>query len=512
MTGAPGQRLAGDALRQLGTTAFGMGGGIVLSVLLARALGPREMGSYALALMVVTALQTVAGFGLERTALKFAAELAAGPAAAQAMRWLLIRRSLLALGAAIALGAAAPHLGRVFHDPLLPPLLLIGTGLLLPVLVEEVLESGLEGASRFDLLARATLWLTPLHLLATAAALAFWGTAAAVIVAQAGATLASVILLAGLSRRAGILTWRPGPVPVALVKRMGRFAGQAYWLSLLSFVVRDRIEVLLLGALSTSEDIGFYSVALGAAEASMRLGPWVVATVFYPLLVADCARAGWAGAAPRYAQCLRYLSFTAAPLALGGVAVAEAGVAVVFGPAYAPMVPLLQISLLSAGAAAIAQGPTGMITAAERQEWLLRVRTPLAVANILMNLALIPRFGALGAASANLAVAVGEALLLSLLAGRLGRAAPPASLLWPLLAATLAAAVANLALGSRTDAVALARSVLLAVPVYFGVLVAGRFFRPEDAVLARPILQLIARGAKGTPSPAPSPSRHDTLN
>lgn len=511
MSGAPGQRVAGDALRQLGTTALGMGGGVVLSILLARALGPREMGSYALALMVVTAVQTVAGLGLERTALKFTAELTAGPAA-RAMRWLLIRRSLLAVGATLALGAAAPLLGSLFHDPLLAPLLLIGTSLLLPGMVEEVLESGLEGASRFDLLARATLWLTPIHLLATGGALALGGGVANVMVAQAGATLASVGILAGLSSRAGILAWRPGPVPAPLAKRMGRFAGHAYWLSLLSFVVRDRIEVLLLGALSTSEDIGFYSVALGAAEAAMRLGPWIVATVFYPLLVADCARAGWAGAAPRYAQCLRYLSFTAAPLALGGIAVAEAGVAVVFGPAYAPMVPLLRISLLSAGAAAMAQGPTGMIAAAERQEWLLRVRTPLAVANVLLNLALIPRFGALGAASANLAVAVSEALLLSLLAGRLGRTAPPLSLLAPLLAATLAAAVAGLALGGRTDAVALVRSVLLAVPVYFGALAAGRFFRPEDAVLARPVLQLVARVAKGAPTPAPSPTRHDTLS
>ena len=72
---------------------------------------------------------------------------------------------------------------------------------------------------------------------------------------------------------------------------MGRFARQAYWLSMLTFVVHDRVEVLVLGALTTSTAVGLYSASVGAANAAMSLGPAVVSVIFFPLLAADWARA-----------------------------------------------------------------------------------------------------------------------------------------------------------------------------------------------------------------------------
>ena len=80
---------------------------------------------------------------------------------------------------------------------------------------------------------------------------------------------------------------RPEPV---LRRRIVRFARHGYWLSLMTFVVHDRVEVLLLGALATTEVVSFYSVALGAAEAAMGLGPYIISAIFFPLLAA-----AWSG-------------------------------------------------------------------------------------------------------------------------------------------------------------------------------------------------------------------------
>jgi O-antigen/teichoic acid export membrane protein len=244
----------------------------------------------------------------------------------------------------------------------------------------------------------------------------------------------------------------------------------------------------VLGALATSEQVGFYSVALSTAEAAMSIGPWVVAAIFFPLLVTDWAGADRAALAARYQQCVRYLALAAATLALGGIVVADAIVAVVFGSAYSPMVPALQVVLVAAAAAALAQGPSSVLAAAERQDWLVRVRMPLAAANILLNIALVPRFAAVGAAWANLAVATTEALVLGVLAWRLGAPVPGSGLLLPFVSAGAAAAAAALVIRDRTDPVALAMSIVVAIPVYFGVLIVFRFFRPEDAVVIRPLL------------------------
>jgi O-antigen/teichoic acid export membrane protein len=129
--------------------------------------------------------------------------------------------------------------------------------------------------------------------------------------------------------------------------------------------------------------------------------------------------------------------------------------------------------------------------AAERQNWLLWVRGGLASANLLLDFALIPRFGAMGAACAILVIAVVEGLVLAFLAWRLWGAAPAPSTVAPFGAAALAAAAAALPLAVRPDAVGLVGSVLLAAPVYVGVLAAGRFFRADDAVIIGPLLQRV---------------------
>jgi O-antigen/teichoic acid export membrane protein len=463
-----------------------MAAGVVLSILVARALGPAEMGSYALALIVVTGLEAVAGLGLARTTLKFAAELSGQPAAAPAVWWLLRRRAASGVLAAVSLAVAAPWLGLLFHDELLPSLLLIGSGLLLTNLLASVLESALEGSARFDLLARATFGITPVHIAATLAALAIGGGAWRVMVAQLLMAAINLAVLAALGLRVGVLAWRPGSPEPVLTARMTRFARDGYLLSLLTFVVRDRVEVLVLGALATTRDVGLYSVALGAAEAAMRLGPWIVATIYFPLFAVAWARSDRREAGEQYARCVRYLVLAAAPLCLGGIAVADAGVQVLFGSEYAPMVPVLRLTLVAAAAAAVAQGAAGLLSAADRQDLLLWIRGPLAAVNLLLYFALVPQFAATGAAWASLTVAVAEASLLGLAARRLGVGTPLATLGVPLLAAGAAAAVAALALDGRTGVPGLVIAVLAGAVVYVALLVAVRFLRSDDIALLVP--------------------------
>jgi O-antigen/teichoic acid export membrane protein len=513
MTEAPARRLGTNAALQLVTTAFGLLSGGVISMLVARVLGPSEMGSYALAVIIGGGVKILAGLGLERTALRFAAELDE-PMSARAVWWLLVRRSGAAVVAAVAMVLAAPLAGALFRDPALPPLLLIGSGVILLELVGSVLESALQGASRFDLLARQTAFLLPVHVCSTVLALLLGGRAISVLLAHLLTGLVGIGLIVWLSRKAGLLAWRPaGPSP-EIAGRLSRFARHGYWLGMLSFVVHDRVEVLVLGALTGAASVGFYSASVAAAGAAMSVGPAIVSSLFFPLLAAESARADRAVFAARYRQCLRYLSFAAAPLALGGVALAEAGITVVLGPAYAEMVPVLRVTLLGMALAAVAQGPTAALAAVERQDWLLKVGGPLAALNLVLDIVLVPPLGAVGAAWANLAVAAGEALFLGLAAWRLAGVAPPWRSAMPLVAGGLGSAAAWLALGGRADLMGLVFGIVAAVPVYLGALAAARFFRPEDVEVVAPLLAHIGAGrafrimgrperseCKGSPSP-----------
>jgi O-antigen/teichoic acid export membrane protein len=257
---------------------------------------------------------------------------------------------------------------------------------------------------------------------------------------------------------------------------------------MLTFVVHDRSEVLLIGALSSAREVAFYSVALRAAGALMSLGPWIVATIFFPLLAADWARGDRRAMRTHYAQYVRYLALAAAPLALGGLAAADVAVALLYGPAYAPMVPVIRVTLLAVAVAALADAPTAVLAAAERQDWLLRVQAPLAIANVLLDIALIPSYGALGAGLATLAVSVASAALLGTLAWRLSGAALPVTLALPFLAAAIIAALVSLTLGALPDGRGLGISLVAAAPIYLGILALLRFFRADDAEVVAPLL------------------------
>jgi O-antigen/teichoic acid export membrane protein len=487
----PERRLAANALLQLATTAFALLSGGVISIVIARVLGPAEMGSYALAIIIGGGVKILAGFGLERTAQRFTAELAGQPMASRVVWWLLVRRSGAAIVASVALALAAPTIGWLLRDPALPPLLIVGAGVILLELVGSLLDFALQGASRFDLLARSSVWLTPTHLVTTVFALVLDGRALSVMVAHLVTGLVGIGLIVWLARRAELLGWRMDAPTPDLTARMGRFARHGYWLSMLTFVVHDRVEVLVLGALTASTAVGLYSASVGAANAAMSVGPVVVSSIFFPLLAADWSRGDRTIFAARYAQCLRYLTFAAAPLALGGIGLAEAGVAVIFGQAYAPMVPVLRVTLLATALAALAQGPNAVLAAVERQDWLLKVGAPLAAVNLVLDFILIPMLGPLGAAWANLVVAVGEVAFLGLAAWRLAGAPPPLQAFLPIVAAVLASGAAMLALGDRLDVPGLVLGVAAAIPVYLGGLVIGRFFRKEDAEVIAPLLTRI---------------------
>ena len=74
-----------------------------------------------------------------------------------------------------------------------------------------------------------------------------------------------------------------------------------------------------------------------------------------------------------------------------------------FGPQFEPAAPALIVLLWSIPVAFFRNVPQTALIAAGRQEWVFRVTLVSAVLNLALNLALIPRWGMMGAATATLA-------------------------------------------------------------------------------------------------------------
>ena len=98
---------------------------------------------------------------------------------------------------------------------------------------------------------------------------------------------------------------------------------------------------------------------------------------------------------------VRYVALLALPMTLGAAALSPSIVHLLYGAAYAPAVPVFAI--LAAGAALVAflASAQNLLIATEKQGLLLRWTLAVAAFKVLLDLLIVPKGGAVGAAFAN---------------------------------------------------------------------------------------------------------------
>jgi O-antigen/teichoic acid export membrane protein len=92
------------------------------------------------------------------------------------------------------------------------------------------------------------------------------------------------------------------------------------------------------------------------------------------------------------------------PICLFGIPLAPTIVRVVYGPAFGPAAVVLQILLVSLIFSVLGQASQSALLGVESHRWLVKTGIAAAVLSIGLDLALIPRWGAIGAAVANTTV------------------------------------------------------------------------------------------------------------
>ena len=96
----------------------------------------------------------------------------------------------------------------------------------------------------------------------------------------------------------------------------------------------------------------------------------------------------------------RVLALIAMPIGLGGAAIAPAFVQL-YGPEFLPMSRVLSILLVGNIVGALATVSSTILHSVDKQHFIVRLGIVVALLNIGLNLLLIPRYGAIGAAFGN---------------------------------------------------------------------------------------------------------------
>jgi stage V sporulation protein B len=168
----------------------------------------------------------------------------------------------------------------------------------------------------------------------------------------------------------------------------------------LGYLVSQRAEVFFIGRYSTVDDVGFYNLAFRVGSLA-GIFPLAFSYVLLPVIAEQFG----SGKTEKFKEVFyfssRYLMMIAFPLAIGGMALADSLIIVLFGAEYRPAVILFQLICLPLAVSSINGGGDSIIRGINRPDYLLKTQVVLAIINISLCFWLIPKYGVMGATIAS---------------------------------------------------------------------------------------------------------------
>ena len=465
-----------------------------------RMYGADALGRFAYATMIVELVAMLATLGLKRGLAEDMAARGTPAGEAHALYDALLVSLIAGIGGAMLL-VAVP-------DFVFPAGNISGWGRLFPMIILAIVVSDIALAGlafRLDIAAtvRARSLVEPWVLSIAAFGLAFTALKpGGLIIAYALSMVAAAIasLLPALRRFGLVGGWRPDASALrVLVRRNLALAGA----DVTEWGAR-RIDVFILGRFASPEIVGIYYVAQQIASLPQRLK-----SSFDPILAPVLTTNLAAGNLVKVAGHVRQISFWVGSAQLGVVLAfgmtGQAGMGL-FGPVFAggaEVLAVLMIAELLAAQAAVAESALIYVARGRNLMWSL-AGMALQVA---ISLALVPRYGGVGAA-AGLAM---SALFLSvaksrLLCDRLG--APVAGWRWSMLAAGIAGFFTGLLIMQTPEPVQLSVG-LLAIAGVYGAIIWRFGFKGADRLLFARRLRTGGLPDRGEPVIMSSSSTHE---
>ena len=378
--------------------ALRMGGGLLVSIWIARYLGPDLFGKYSYSLAFVALFGPIAGLGLDGIVVR---ELVRSPQQAEEILGSAFFLKLAGAGLAVvtALGAMLLFSPQDLTTRALVAIIAVGVLFQAADIADLWFQSRVQ--SRTTVLARnaafGLLLLIKIALLLLGADVIAFAWAASAEIALAALFLALAFQLKGIAWS----SLRPR------LARMRSLLAESWPLLLagLTVLIYMRIDQVMLAAMQGEREVGVYSAAVRLSEMWYAIATVIVSSVM-PSLTAAHARSE-----EIYYQRLRQLFALLARIAyLVAIPVsflAGALVDLIYGAAYASAGPILAVHIWTGLFVFLGVGAHPWIIN-ERLTRLNLFQTSMgAVVNVLLNLYLIPRHGALGAA---VATAISQAI------------------------------------------------------------------------------------------------------
>jgi O-antigen/teichoic acid export membrane protein len=370
---------------------------LAISVVAARFLGPSGMGRQSLIAFAAIFGTTAATLGVPSALMRYVGErMGAGePETLQPLvrtTW-KVEGIVAACGAGVLIGiglnGAEPKAAWV----------LAGLTCALGVL-QKVPLSVLVGLQRWREASAVTMLMGGVAMIATIVALVLGGGVTAVIAVGTASTLVIFLWTTHrMRRRLKPLSTHPRR-DVALHRRFWRYAAIASLGVPVTLIVWFRSEFFFLAHYSSDKQIALYSIAF-AAYTALAIIPQSLANAIAPAFATLYGAGEIARIRHGFGRSMRLLLTATLPLTAVAIALGPTTIRLVYGNDYRGTDKPLTIMLCLLPLVALLHASMSLLVGLARQWVPLLIGAVAAAANIALDIVLIPRYDAVGAAAAN---------------------------------------------------------------------------------------------------------------
>jgi len=445
--------------------------GMLVSIIIARHLGPGGYGTYSMLVWAVAMGVAITNAGTVSAAVKFIAELRGAGRGDQIpdlvaylrriqRRFLLAVVALGAGGLLVAGGRIAPQLHDLVPVAFFAAAVALRAGYMFNLGVARGFED-------FRAVALVSVVSMPINLLLVVAA---WQLGAPVAwllgVFLASSVVFRVLSAMQLRRRLDTGGRRSRGAPPQLAGRIRRHVWFSAAIGGSYFLAASEVEVLFLNLFADARDAGHFKVAHQLALGAANLVPGVFGALLLPMMAGAIGQGGGA-AGRRFVASTRYLAVLSVPLLAFGAVFATALVGLLYGPAYAAAAPVFRVCLAAACLSAMTLGGSSLLISADQQRDVLWVVVGNGLLKLALGVVAVHAFGLAGATAVHGIAALLAGVAIMALAIRSCGAMPEwRRLVRIAVAAALAAGLASPALLLGHPAAALAAGSALMVLAY----------------------------------------------
>jgi len=398
-----GSRLIKNSLFTLFNSVFMMLTSWIISIWVARQLGPANYGVFSFILWLTGTISWIVGMGFIHAVTKFIAEYQGkGESSTYTpiLVYILKIELIITFVAMVVLIIFQTAIADYFFSPKESFLFCIAAVGLLPGIITAIFSAAIEGIQKFKYFTYSNLIISPLSFIAKIVVLLLGKGTSGLLIVMLIFSFINCIFYFIILRKEGFFTRSANSMRLdaSIRDKILQYNRSVLTILLCDKVVWDKSENFFLGRICSSQEIGFYNLGYNIAQRFIGILPSTLWRVLFPAMSSYFGSDNQDKMRRLFFLSTRYLAFVTFPVGVAGIILSYQIIHYLYGHEYIGSQRVLQIIFASSIIATLSNPASAVLYGFNRQSFIYKFGALLAVFNIGLDLLLIKKYGATGAA------------------------------------------------------------------------------------------------------------------